>query len=347
MSEVAKKKTQVLITGANGFIGSNLTKYLSNDPSLEVYAMVRSKDTVRFLKDFQINPDTKKKMFDMVEANLQDEESIIKVCKNMDVIIHLASNVSDWGKRKDFYEINVEGTKRILNAASKSGVSRVIYLSSLTVHGLSGHTFADENTPRIVRWNPYAESKIIAEDLVFNWTTNEDVEGAVIRPGFIIFGPYDRHTFKLALDQIAKGRFAFINRGKRFVSYVYVENLCYGINQLLNAENVNGAYNILDGNLTWREWLKKWEIAVKRKVRTISLPYFFLVPITALLVGFYKLFRIKKPPPLTFYRIKVMRNNLAFSNNRIETEIGYSPPFSLDEGIQKTMEYFNELKNEN
>jgi nucleoside-diphosphate-sugar epimerase len=219
-------------------------------------------------------------------------------------------------------------------------------MSSLTVHGLSGHTFADENTPRIVKWNAYAETKKIAEDLVFTWSTNENVDGAVIRPGFIIFGPYDRHTFILALDQIAKGRFAFINGGRRFVSYVYVENLCYGIKQMIKAENLNGAYNILDGNLAWREWLAKWKIAVKRKVRTISIPYFFLVPITALLVGFYKLFGIKKPPPLTFYRIKVMRNNLAFTNDRIKSEIGYSPPFSLDDGINRTMEYYNELKNE-
>ncbi len=221
----------------------------------------------------------------------------------------------------------------------------MLFLSSLTVHGLNGHTFATEDASRDVKGFVYAITKKISEDLLFEWTTNNsDVDGAVIRPGYIIYGPYDKNSYVKALDQMTKGRFALINGGRRLISYVYVENLCYGISQLIKAERINAAYNILDGNMTWKEWIAIWEKAINRKIWLIRTPYLLLVPITAFLVGIYKLFRIKKSPPLNFYRIKVMRRDLAFVNKRISTEIGYAPPIKLEEGIRKTLAYYYNKK---
>ncbi len=78
---------KVLITGANGFVGSNLTKFLSRDPELEVYAMVRPKAPVNYLYDFQKDPRTDKNLFELIEANLWDEESITNAVHNMDIVI--------------------------------------------------------------------------------------------------------------------------------------------------------------------------------------------------------------------------------------------------------------------
>lgn len=340
-----KKTTRVLITGANGFIGSNLTKYLSRDPSLEINAMVRSKDTTRFLKDFQYKENSTEKWFEMVEANLNNEESIIEACKDKDVIVHLAGLVSDWDNKDRYWEMNVEGTRKVLAGASKAKVKRVLYLSSLTVHGLNGHIYDTETAPREAKKFVYGVTKKIGEDLLFDWIVNNpNGDGAVIRPGYIIYGPYDKNSYVQALDQMTKGRFALINGGRRLISYVYVENLCYGISQLIKAESVNGAYNILDGNITWKEWIAIWEKAINRKIWIIRTPYFLLVPVTAFLVGIYKLFRIKKSPPLNFYRIKVMRKDLAFVNKRIRTEIGYIPPTNLEEGIKETLDYYYNKK---
>ena len=339
------KRKRVIITGANGFIGSNLTKYLSRDPSLEVFAMVRPDAPVNFLKDFQFKDDSNEKWFELVEGNLLEEDSLIEAFEDKDIVIHLAGFVSDWGDKKRFFQINVEGTKKILRAARIVKASRVLYLSSLTVHGFGGHSYANEEAPFAKKNYAYGETKKIGEELVREWITNNpDADGAIIRPGFIVYGRYDKNSFILALDVISSGKFAFINRGKRLVSYVYVENLCYGIKQLIQAQEISGVYNILDGNMTWKEWVAKWEQAIGRKVITLSVPYAFLVPITAAMVGFYKLLRIKKSPPLNFYRINVMRKDLAFVNTRITTEVGYTPPTELEEGIQQTMEYYYESK---
>lgn len=346
MSETKnEKKKKILITGANGFVGSNLTKFLSQDSSLEVYAMVRPNAPVNFLKDFQKKPNSEKNLFEFVEANLLSEESMVKACKGMDVVIHLAGYVSDWGERERYWKLNVGGTENVLAATTKAKVSRVLFLSSLTVHGLKGHKFDDENTPRNVKRFPYGETKIIGEDLVMEWAKKtENTDSAIIRPGFIIYGPYDQNSFIRALDAMASGKFALINGGRRLVSYVYVENLCYGIKQLVKAPSVTGAYIILDGNTTWRNWVDFWEKALDKKIIKFRIPYIFLVPITALMVGFYKLFRIKKDPLLTFYRINTMRKDLAYVNTRITSEIGYNPSIRLEDGIQKTLEFYYETK---
>ena len=341
----SKRRKRVIITGANGFIGSNLTKYLSRDPSLEVFAMVRPNAPVNFLKDFQFKDDSNEKWFELVEGNLLDEDSLVEAFEDKDIVIHLAGFVSDWGDKKRFFQINVEGTKKILRAARIVKASRVLYLSSLTVHGFGGHSYANEEAPFAKKNYAYGETKKIGEELVREWINNNpEADGAIIRPGFIIYGRYDKNSFILALDIISSGKFAFLNRGKRLVSYVNVENLCYGINQLIQAPEISGVYNILDGNMTWREWVSKWEQAVGRKVTTVSVPYAFLVPITAAMVGFYKLLQIKKSPPLNFYRINVMRKDLAFVNTRITTEVGYTPPTELDDGMQQTLEYYYESK---
>ncbi len=350
MSEPTSPHTtrKVLITGANGFVGSNLTKILSQDPTLEVFAMVRPKGPVNFLHEFQKHPTTGENLFELIEANLEDEDSLIQAVQGMDIIVHLAGFVSDWGEKKRYYELNVEGTKRILRAATKAHVSKIIYLSSLTVHAMTGHTYADENTPRDMQRFVYGETKIIGEDLVTEWEKSapkdEQREIALIRPGWVIYGAYDKNSFITALDAIVTRKFGFIDGGKHLMSYVYVENLCYGIDQLIHASQIHGAYNIVDGNMTWKEWVQLWADAAGTQPPRLNVPYWLMVPVAALLVWVYKLFRIKTSPILNFYRIRIMHQDLAFVNTRIATELGYQSVVPLEEGIRATLKFYKEAK---
>jgi nucleoside-diphosphate-sugar epimerase len=335
------KKIKVLITGANGFVGTNLTDYLA-DSNFDVYAMVRPHAPINFLHQLEYSDGEKtEKRFKIVEANIRDSESIDKVVQGMNVIVHLAGKVADWGNREEIFKSNVDGTRLFLKAASKYGINRFIFLSSLTVHSLSGHHYDDETTPRDVSNFFYGESKRKAEDLVYEWAEGfSDRQAASIRPGFIIFGPYDKNSYIKALEGILTRKFGFINGGKRLISYVYVKNLCYGIYQLILAERINGAYNILDGNMTWKDWVNRWTKFASIKPLKLNMPYFLLAMVTGILVGIYKLFKIQKSPILNFYRIAVPRKDLAFLNTKMKTEIGYKPPFSLEEGQKATLEYY-------
>jgi nucleoside-diphosphate-sugar epimerase len=167
-------KEKVLITGANGFVGSNLTKLLSSNPFYEVFAMVRSKASVSYLYEFQKDPITGDNLFELIEADLKDDESIEKAMSGIDTVVHLAGMVTDWGQWSQYFDLNVEGTRRILKGASSAGVSKVIYLSSVTVHAMTGHTYSDETVPADVQNFPYGETKKMGEDLILQWAEYKD-----------------------------------------------------------------------------------------------------------------------------------------------------------------------------
>ena len=358
---VATKRLKVLITGANGFLGSNLTNYLAEDKTLEVFAMVRPHAPVNFLHDFEyssqdptdtnLDGDAEKsdnlrhRRFHIVEADIMNEADLQNVSQNMDVIIHLAGKVTDWGKRADFVRLNVVGTSNVIAAASIHKIRRIIFLSSLTVHDFTGHHYDAEDTPRDIRHCPYGETKRDAEDLITQWAeSSPENQAAIIRPGFIIFGRYDTNSFVRALRGILTRKFGYINGGKSLISYVYVENLCYGIQKLIFAEKIRGAYNILDGNMSWKDWVHSWIKLSKTKPPRLNVPYFVILPIVMIMEGVYRLFGSKTSPPLNYYRIRIPRRDLAFSNKKMDLEIGYHPPFSLEKAQVNTLKYYYEIK---
>ena len=112
MQNPPEKKLKILITGANGFVGTNLTDYLAEDPNLDVYAMVRPNAPVNFLHEMEYSSAEKKTetRFRLVEANIKDPASIDRVVQGMDVVVHLAGKVADWGDRDAFFRFNVDTT---------------------------------------------------------------------------------------------------------------------------------------------------------------------------------------------------------------------------------------------
>ncbi len=331
----------VLITGANGFVGTNLVKELLTDEGLYIRAMVMENTPTKTLETLKNDHSD----MEIVVANLLDMQSLRKATENIDIVVHLAGIVSDWASKELYEKVNVGGTKNLLNAAEQNRVRRVIFMSSLTVHALSGHRFDDENTPKDMQKMSYGVSKIRAENLVSQWA--ESVQGrdyAIVRPGFIIYGPYDRTSFVKALDAILSGAFALINKGKSLISYVYSENLAYGIHQLIGAPCVEGPYIILDGNLSWKNWVDTWCKAAQAKNIDFSVPYWLIAPFVFLMEKLFKFFGSKKGPPLTMYRISIPRRDLAFQNEKMKKQIGYLPPISFEKSVEKTLRYFRENK---
>jgi nucleoside-diphosphate-sugar epimerase len=331
---------KILITGANGFVGTNLCERLSKDPSKIFRAMIMENTPIELLNLFK--KENAGENLEIVYGNLLDLDSLMRACNGIHTIVHLAGLVTDWAAKQLYFKIIVEGTQNLLLAASKMNVKRMIFMSSLTVHALSGHNIGDENTPRDMKSFAYGIAKRDAEDLVQKWAEeNESRDYAVVRPGFTIYGKYDKGSFVNAIDAIVKGKFGFLNKGKSLISYVYSENLAYGLDLLISAEKINGAYIVMDGNMTWKEFVDEFSKEAKSKPIKTSIPYGLIAPIVILMVVVFKLLRIKRSPPLNMYRISIPRKHLAFSDKKIRDELGYNPPISFKESIKKTMEFYH------
>jgi 2-alkyl-3-oxoalkanoate reductase len=340
----------VLVTGANGFIGTSLINCLCKIPNLIIKAMILKGTPTEEIEKIQTiyNPEFEKthslQKLEIVFADMMKKESMLPIMEGVDIIVHLAGLVTDWAPKDKFFALIVDATKNILDVASTCKVKRFIYMSSLTVSDLNGHHFDDESVARDMKFFQYGVAKRLTEDVVTEWAMKEEGRDyALMRPGFIIYGPNDKNSFIRALDSMLKGVFGFVNGGKALISYVYVENLAHGISLLVNSsQKISGPYIILDGNMGWKEFVKTWTEPKGLPMPKLNVPYGLVFPFIWLLEKIYRLFRTRKPPILTIYSLRIPAKDLAFSGAKMEKELGYKPIIPFPESIQRTLAYYDQ-----
>ena len=227
------------VVGASGFIGSRLIEHIVLEQSAEVKAIVRSISSYPRLARFDI---------DIEIGDLLDLESLYKAFSGCSIVFHAA--VGD-------PKIIIKGIENTISAAAKTGVKRIVYLSSAVVHGFNPSPNTNDNSP-LMKNQPfeYNDSKVKAELIIKKMRKKLPVEVVVLRP-YIVYGPRSTYyTTSLALKLLQK-KVCFIDDGKAAFNGIYIDNL---IDVMLLAakipEAVNQDFIISDGfNLTWRDYL--------------------------------------------------------------------------------------------
>jgi nucleoside-diphosphate-sugar epimerase len=146
------------------------------------------------------------------------------------------------------------------------------------------------------------------------------------------------------LNAIAEKKVPYLNGGNAICSFVYAENLAQGIKFLYENNDAHGPYIIVDVNITWRCMIETiCEIGGFKKPK-LSVSYKLICGLVWLLESGYKLFRIKKPPVLNIYRLKIQASDLGFSGKRIQ-ELGFKSNVDLETALRRTISYYkNEFK---
>ena len=237
-----------------------------------------------------------------------------------------------------------EGTKNVLDAAIAVGVRRFVYMSSLTVHGEKEFFGADETTPRV---NPpfyYGQAKNMAEDYLEEAYRAGKIETIVIRPGYIIFGENDFTGIYQVLENIKLGRFGYINWGKALCTFIYVQNLVDGIIHVGSQPQAAGeSFVISDVTMSWKEYTELLCSGIGASPPTFSVPYWLIFPVVWIWEKLWRLFKVKKPPLLTVYRLSIQRRNWDFNGNKIIEQLGFQPRYSFDEGMQNTFDWYSSI----
>ena len=167
-------ETMTLITGATGFVGGLVASRLVAD-GRRVRALVRN------LGDRERLPDPR---VELAIGHLEDEESLVRAADGCEVVYHVAGmNQLCLADPSPLYRVNVEGTQRILDAARRAGVRRVVHTSSAATLGGDGHTFMDETTsPPSEFTSHYARSKYEGEQIALGY---DAVEVVVVNPSSV------------------------------------------------------------------------------------------------------------------------------------------------------------------
>ena len=309
------KGKHVLVTGSEGFIGSNLTEKL-----LESGADVRAFVLYNFKGDLGWINHLKGKV-DVYFGDVRDYDAVEASMKNVDIVFHLAASISvpySILHPREVIETNVMGTLNILTAAQKIGIERVVHTSTSEIFGTPEYVPIDEKHPRNPQ-SPYAASKNAADELCKAFYCSYDLPVVIIRP-FNTFGPRQspRAIIPSIILQLLNSDNLRIGNLNPTRDFSYVEDTTDGLLLAGLADVIGEEINLGTGR----------EIAIGELVKLI-----------AELMGKGK-YRLRKDRKRTrTSHVEVMR--LISDNSKATRLLKWRPKYTLEEGLKKTIDWFS------
>jgi len=319
---------RVLVTGATGFIGGALVRRLLQEGH-DVAALALPGDPLA--------SEVERMGARMVRGDLARPETLPAAVEGRERVFHCAGIVTDWAPRPLFEEVNVQGVRNLLEACHRAGVGRFVHLSTNDVFGLEEGRVLDEECPLRPWGEPYPDTKIEAERLVWSYGRDRGLPATMAYPCWV-FGPGDRTFVPLLADAILKGEMMFW-RGGTLVWPCFIENLV-DLLVLLSSEAgaVGRGYLAHDGeSLTLEEFCARIASALGRRPPTLQIPYPVAYAGAVAMEGAWSLLGIKARPLLTTYAVRNLGSRLRFSNERARRELGWVPRVGFEEGLERTL----------
>lgn len=315
-----KKLNNILVIGGSGFVGSFLIRDLIDEYQV---------------KNFDKN---KSPFFNNISSvsNILNKQDL-KFDKNTDSIVLLAAeHRDDVTPNTLYYDVNVQGTKNVLEAMDSSGIKNLVFTSSVAVYGLNKLN-PDENHIQDP-FNHYGKSKWEAELAIKEWYENDPKNKSItiLRPT-VIFGERNRGNVFNLLKQISSGRFMMIGKGVNKKSMAYVGNIVALIKfRLETCEQGYHIFNYADKpDFSMTELTQLIEKKMNIKIPNLKIPYFFGISIGYMLdlisVVFGKKFA------LSSVRIKKFCATTQFDAAKVHNK--FNAPYSLREGLDRTLEH--------
>jgi dihydroflavonol-4-reductase len=319
----------IAITGANGHVGANLVRKLAG-AGHQVKAL-------QHMRHDALNGLT----LEVVPGDLEDAESLQRLCEGADVVYHLAAKISiGYNSYDALYKTNVEGTQRILHAAKDAGVKRFIYFS--TIHTIDHKPLdqpLDETRPRINNSNiPYESTKSIAEEWVLNQQSN-GMEIVVLNPTAII-GPYDYKPSLMGTFLINLYRNSLPGLVPGGYNFVDVRDVCEAAFNAIYQGRGGEKYILSGQHKTVTDMAKLVREVTGRKVSSRMLPLWLAYAGVPFIRIWSKL--SGQDPIYTRQSLDIIQDgNQHILNDKARKELGYNPrPLSVT--LKDTFEWFKQ-----
>ncbi len=320
----------VFLTGATGFLGGHLALTLAGRGH-HVRALVRRVPKSGFLVEAA--------NIEFVEGDITNPSDVLSVSEGCSLFYHIAALYRS-AREPDsaFHDVNVNGTRHVLDAARKHGALRVVHCSTIGVHGDVAEIPANEHTP-LRPHDIYQRTKLEGE-LLAQAAAKEGLPVAIFRPA-AIYGPGDTRFLKL-FKTIHEGRFRMFGSGEVFYHMTYVSDLVDGVLLCGEHPDAAGSVYVLAGPryTTLNELVAVVAGAVGRASPRGHLPLAPVKLAARMCEGLCRPFGIQ--PPLHKRRLDFFTMNRAFSIEKARRELGYEPKKELPEGCRLTAQWYFE-----
>lgn len=311
-----QKDTRVLVTGADGFIGSHLTEMLvRRGCAVRALSQYNSFNHRGWLEDMDLTG------VEVVCGDVRDPSCCRELTKGIDVVFHLAALIAipySYLAPDSYIETNVKGTLNLCQAARDHGCKRFLQTSTSEVYGTAHYVPMDENHP-LQAQSPYSASKIGADAIAMSFFHAFDLPVTIVRP-FNTYGPRQsaRAVIPTIISQIASGQ-KQIRLGDTTPTrdFNYVLDTCRGFMELAESDQADGEVVNIGSNT---------EISVGDTLNLIK-------EMMNSEVEFISDEERVRPGKSEVFR-------LWCDNSKIKSLTGFEPKYSLRAGLSETIQWF-------
>ena len=273
----------------------------------------------------------------LVAGDLLDTASLTELCQGSEGVMHFPAHVGDWGPREQFEQINVQGTKNVVEAAAKGGAKRFVHMSSVAVYGRPDTGRVTEETSRVKTGVAYDDSKADAEEMAFERGGSLGLGVTAIRPP-VIYGPYDRNFIPRSLRLLRNGRFRLVGGGHNPLNLVWVDHVCdLSLLALHNDKAIGEAFNVMDTVSETPPSVREVAAAIAEAVGlpppTGEVPYAAAMVLATIMSGLYKLVRSKTPPPVTPFVVRLTKLHVIYDASKATRLLGWKPRMDPLKGV--------------
>jgi len=331
-------KKLTLVTGGTGFIGSHLVEALV-DRGERLRCLVRKTSNIAHLKKLGV---------ELVCGDLLDKESLKSAVKNVSVIYHLAAQVrphkiiSRLRELSNTYqEVNVGGTKNLVEASSAEDISKFIYFSSIAAVG-TGVNLTEASPCQPI--TDYGKSKFESEKYILSLVRTKNFPALIIRPGQV-YGPrcLAMYTF---FKLIKYGIFLTIGNGANWIPVCYVNDLINGTLLAEKRGKIGDIYFIFEKVYMFREYVQTIAQAVGGRLSRLYFPKSIAYLSALFKEACESIFRFKIYPfhmDLSKGGVLSISTSWLGSIEKARIELGYNPIVDLGKGIELTVKWYRNV----
>ncbi len=313
---------KVLVTGADGFIGSHLTEMLVDKGyNVKALSQYNSFNNWGWLENINCKND-----IDIIPGDIRDPHFCKNITKDVEIIFHLAALIAipfSYISPESYVETNIKGTLNICQAAKENGITRLIHTSTSEVYGTAKYVPIDEKH-LLQPQSPYSATKIAADAMAMSFYNSFDLPVTIARP-FNTYGPRQsaRAIVPTIITQIASGK-KEIKLGDISPTrdFNYVKDCCRGFIMLAESNKTIGETINIGSNS---------EISIEQVLNLIK-------ELMSSNVTFMSENQRLRPKKSEVFR-------LLCDNKKIKDLVGYKPQVDIRDGLKKTIDWITHPEN--
>jgi len=319
-----------LVTGAPGWLCNRLVEIMKERNMIVRCLVLKGMKTEHLQKIGA----------EIIYGNVLDYDSLLPATKGIDKVVH-AVGIIHPKRSKDFYNINTDGTKNMLEASYQNKVEKFLYISSNSAQGYN----IDKNNPMTEEgpdrpYTDYGKSKWKAEQIVKKYQESGKLQTVILRPCWF-YGPNPGHLMIELINNIKKSRPPIFGDGSNLRTMSYIDNTVEAILLAINNDRANGntywigdekPYKLID---VYNEFAKQLNV----KIKPWKIPWCICQLAEKLDILLGKLGQYHKH----LHVCGETGHDIWCDTTKAQNDFGYNPKISLPEGVKRTIESAHKL----